>query len=94
MEKCEVKDLSHETIENLTHSLEKPTLNWEELMRSKTFGSIYSANDIYKIGMSGSHRATVLIQDLVSREISLQVLLNGLKEIGNRKAISIIETGR
>ena len=94
MEKCEVKDLSHETIENLTHSLEKPTLNWEELMRSKTFGSIYSANDIYKIGMSGSHRATVLIQDLVSREISLQVLLNGLKEIGNRKAISIIERGR
>lgn len=94
MDKCEVKDLSHETIENLTHSLEKPTLNWEELMRSKTFGSIYSANDINKIRMSGSHRATVLIQDLVSREISLHVLLNGLKEIGNRKAISIIERGR
>lgn len=94
MEKCEVKDLSHETIENLTHSLEKPTLNWEELMGSKTFGSIYSENDINKIRMSGSHRATVLIQDLVSREISLQVLLNGLKEIGNNKAVSIIERGR
>ena len=94
MEKCEVKDLSHETIERLSHSLEKHTLNWEELMRSNTFASIYSANDINKIAMSGSHRATVLIEDLVSREIPLQVLFNGLKEIKNRKAISIIERGR
>ena len=91
MAKCQVKDLSHETIENLWHSLEKETLNWEELMQSKTFA--YSANYINKIRRTGSP-AKALIEDLISREIPLQVLLKGLQDIGNRKAISIIERGR
>ena len=89
----EVKQLSIETIEDLCHALEKPTLNWEELMRSNTFASIYSANDINKIRMTGCRPAKALIDDLVLGEIPLRVLLRGLIEIGNKKAISIIKRG-
>ena len=89
----EVKDLSIQTKEDLSHALEKLTLNWEELMRSNTFASIYSENDINKIRMTGFCPANALIEDIISREIPLKVLLRGLLEIGNRKAISIIEKG-
>ena len=94
MEVFQVKHLSIETIDDLSHALEISTLtNWEALMRSKTFA--YSAYEINKIRMTGSRPAKALIEDLISREISLQVLLSGLEEIGNRKAISIImERGR
>ena len=51
------------------------TLNWEELMRSNTFASIYSANDINKIRKTGFRPAKALIEDLLSREIPLKVLL-------------------
>ena len=91
MAKCEVKDLSHETIENLWHSLEKETRNWKDLMQSSIFA--YSEDYINKIRRTGSP-ARALIEDLISREIPLQVLLKGLEEIENRKAISIIERGR
>lgn len=91
METLKVQHLSIQTNEDLSHALEKPTLNWEELMRSDTFASIYSENDINKIRMTGCRPAKALIEDLVSREISIKVLLRGLVEIGNRKAISIIE---
>ncbi|KAM7444890.1 Nuclear factorNF-kappa-B p105 subunit [Porites harrisoni] len=87
----EVKHLSIETIEDLCHALEKPTLNWEELMRSNTFAAIYSENDINKIRMTGCSPAKALIDDLVLGEIPLRVLLRGLTEIGNKKAISIIK---
>ena len=89
----EVKHLSIETIEDLSHALEKPTLNWEELMRSNTFASIYSENDINKIRMNGYRPAKALIDDLILKEIPLRVLQRGLIEIGNRKAISIIKRG-
>lgn len=91
----QVKHLSIETISKLSDALEISTLtNWKELMRSKTFASTYSADDINKIQMTGSRPAKALINDLISREIPLQDLLSGLKEIGNKKAISIIERGR
>ena len=91
----QVKYLSIETIDDLSHALEISTLtNWKELMGSNTFASTYSAHDIKKIQMTGSRPAKALIKDLISREIPLQDLLSGLKEIGNRKAISIIERGR
>ena len=95
METWEVQHLSRQANEDLSHALEKPTLNWEELMRSNTFASIYSAidHDIKKIRMTGCHPAKALIEDLDSRKISLKVLRRGLFEIGNRKAISIIEKG-
>ena len=93
METWEVQHLSRQANEDLSHALEKPTLNWEELMRSDTFASIYSENDIKKIRMTGCHPAKALIEDLDSRKISLKVLLRGLFKIGNRKAISIIEKG-
>ena len=44
-------------------------------MRSNTFASIYSANDINKIRMTGCRPAKALIEDLLSREIPLKVLL-------------------
>ena len=93
METLEVQHLSMQTNEDLSHALEKSTLNWEELMRSDTFASIYSANDINKIRMTGCRPAKALIEDLESREIPLKVLVRGLFEIGNRKAISIIKKG-
>ena len=94
METWEVQHLSRQANEDLSHALEKPTLNWEELMRSNTFASsIYSENDVNKIRMTGFHPAKALIEDLDSRKISLKVLLRGLSEIGNRKAILIIEKG-
>ena len=89
----EVKHLSFETIEDLSHALEKRTMNWEELMRSNTFAAIYSENDINKIRMTGCSPAKALIDDLVLGEIPLRVLLRGLTEIGNKKAISIIKRG-
>ena len=92
-QQMEVKDLSIQTNEELSHALEKRTLNWEELMRSDTFASIYSENNINNIRMTGFRPAMALIEDIVSREIPLKVLLRGLLEIGNRKAISIIEKG-
>ena len=90
----EIKDLSYQALDDLTNSLEKPTLNWEELMQSKTFGTIYSAKDINKIRMTGGHPAKALIEDLICRKTTVQDLLSGLKQIGNGKAIWIIEGGR
>ena len=95
MEMFQVKYLSIETIDDLSHALEISTMtNWKELMESNTFASTYSAHDINKIQMTGSLPAKALINDLISREIPLQDLLSGLKEIGNNNAISIIERGR
>lgn len=81
--------LSHETIQELCSALEKvPTLNWKVLMKSKSFCWIYT-----KYGVALPEGSTALIDDMIYREIKLQHLLNGLKEIGNRKAVSIIEKG-
>ena len=61
-------------------------------MRSNTFASIYSANDINKIRMTGCRPAKALIEDLLSREIPLKVLLRGLFKIGMKKcSFSILE---
>ena len=61
-------------------------------MRSNTFASIYSANDINKIRMTGCRPAKALIEDILSREIPLKVLLRGLFKIGMKKcSFSILE---
>ena len=61
-------------------------------MRSNTFASIYSANDVNKIQMTGCRPAKALIEDLLSREIPLRVLLRGLFKIGMKKcSFSILE---
>ena len=61
-------------------------------MRSNTFASIYSANDISKIRMTGCRPAKALIEDLLSKEIPLRVLLRGLFKIGMKKcSFSILE---
>ena len=54
-------------------------------MRSNTFASIYSAKDINKIQMTGFRPPKALIEDLVSREIPLKVLLRGLFKIGMKR---------
>lgn len=84
-----INELSHETIEELCGALEKVrTLNWKVLMSSKSFSRIYKEEDVPLIGNS-----TVLIEDMIHREITLQHLLDGLKEIENNKAVSIIMKG-
>ena len=62
-------------------------------MRSNTLASIYSANDINKIRMTGCRPAKALIEDLLlSREIPLKVFLRGLFKIGVKKcSFSILE---
>ena len=61
-------------------------------MRSNTFASIYSANDINKIRMTDCCPAKALIEDLLSREIPLKVLLRVLFKIGMKKcSFSILE---
>ena len=92
-----VGDLSYETLDYLVHSLGKPTLNsWEYLMQSQTFRSIYSTDDPEKIRPKSSHvsPAEAVIQDLVCRKTPLDVLMSGLKEIGNKQALSIIQKGK
>ena len=84
-----INELSHETIEELCGALERvPTLNWKMLMKSRPFSSIYKEEDVALIGSS-----KVLIDDMIHREIKLPHLLDGLKEIGNNKAVSIIMKG-
>ena len=93
--KIEVGDLSGKTLSFLSHSLDKPTLNsWEDLMRSRTFRSIYSTDAPEKIRLKSQglvHPAESLIQDLAKRKTPLEDLICGLREIGNEEAISIIE---
>ena len=94
MRKMEVGDLSAKTLNYLSRSLDKPTLNsWEDLMKSQTFCSIYSTDDAEKIRLKSNHvhPAEALILDLANRKIPLEDLKNGLREIGNEEAISIIE---
>ena len=94
MEKMSINELSHETIEELCDTLEKPTLDWKMLMR-KAFPSHYSEDYIDMIEREGGRRpAKVLLDDLTLREITLQELVNGLRKIGNKRAVSIIEKGR
>lgn len=92
-----INELSHETIEELCGALEKvPTLDWKVLMRSGWFRSVYSEDDIAtiaEISSKGVRPAKVLLDDMTHREIALQDLVNGLKDIGNNKAVSIIMKG-
>lgn len=97
MRKMEVGDLSGKTLNFVSHSLDKPTLNsWEDLMRSQTFRSIYSTDDIEKIRLKSGRvsPAVALIQDLVCRKTPLEDLMSGLREIENKEAILIIENGK
>ncbi|CAH3043604.1 unnamed protein product [Porites lobata] len=95
--KIEVGDLSGKTLNYLSHSLDKPTLNsWEDLMRSQTFRSIYlhitDAPEKIRLKSQGLvHPAESLLQDLAKRKTPLEDLICGLREIGNKEAISIIE---
>ena len=96
--KIEVGDLSGKTLNYLSHSLDKPTLNsWEDLMRSQTFRSIYPTDAPEKIRLKSQglvHPAESLLQDLAKRKTPLEDLMSGLREIENNEAILIIENGK
>lgn len=84
-----INSLSQETIEKLCSTLEKvPTLNFKVLMKSRSFRSIYKENVAVLISDSN-----VLLKDMALRDVKVQDLLNGLEEIGNKKAVSIIMKG-
>lgn len=81
-----VNSLSQETIEELCSTLEKvPTLNFEVLMKSRSFRLIYKEDVAALIPDSN-----VLLKDMALRDVKVQHLLNGLEEIGHKKAVSII----
>ena len=97
MREMEVGDLTGKTLDFVSHSLDKPTLNsWEYLMQSPTFRSIYSTDDIEKIRLKSGRvsPAVALIQDLVCRKTPLEDLMSGLRDIENNEAILIIENGK
>ena len=63
-------------------------------MRSQTFRSIYPTDAPEKIRLKSQglvHPAESLLQDLAKRKTPLEDLISGLREIGNKEAISIIE---
>lgn len=84
-----INSLSQETIEELCSTLEKvPTLNFEVLMKSRSFRLIYKEDVAALIPDSN-----VLLKDMALRDVKVQHLLNGLEEIGHKKAVSIIMKG-
>ena len=89
-----IYQLSQETVDELCSALEKGrTIDWKRLM-NKGFSTIYSEDDVALIESStGFHPAKALLYDLAHREVALQDLVNGLKVIGNNKAVSIIMKG-
>ncbi|KAJ7372353.1 hypothetical protein OS493_019798 [Desmophyllum pertusum] len=90
-----IKELSHETVEELCAALENaPTVDWKVLMKSAGWFR-YSEGDVTVIETSSKsgHPAKVFLEDLKHREITLQDLVTGLRGIGNNKAITIIMKG-
>lgn len=84
-----VDEVSHETVEELCGALERgPSVTWKALMESTVFRSIYTEKVAAMIKCSKD-----LLTDMAVREIKLQRLVDGLKEIGNKKAVSIIMRG-
>ena len=84
-----INDLSLETVEKLCGALEKgPSVNWKRLMSSRSFSSTYTEEVAAMIKCSKD-----LLDDMIIREIKLQDLVNGLAEIGNKRAITIIVKG-
>lgn len=84
-----INSLSHETIEEICGALERgPTVTWKRLMGSRLFSTIYTEEVSAMIQCSID-----LLHDMIIREIKLQDLVNGLAEIGNNKALSIIMKG-
>ena len=89
-----ISELTQETVEELCYALEKGlTLDWKALMRK--FSTYYSEDDVAMIeSREKCHPAKALLDDLTVREMPLEVLVDGLKAIGNNKAVSIIIKGR
>ncbi|KAL9983855.1 hypothetical protein ACROYT_G006096 [Oculina patagonica] len=86
-----ISELSETTIEELCFALEKcPALNWKVLMG--WFHPLYSEDHIAIIERSESPAKALLVY-LDHKEIPLKDLVNGLKAIGNKKAVSIIKKG-
>ena len=94
-----IKDLPHETIEKLCCALERaPTMDWQMLMRRKPLCNFFPPDpddfeDLINLIASSASPAKAFLDDLTCREITIQDLVNGLRHIGNKKAISIIERG-
>lgn len=88
-----ITELSYETLDELCSALEKcPTLDWKVLMT--WFHSLYSEEHVAMIQCSKIHTAKDLLVYLDHRtETPLQVLVDGLQAIGNKKAVSIVEKG-
>ncbi|XP_020630108.1 uncharacterized protein LOC110067145 isoform X2 [Orbicella faveolata] len=84
-----VDELSYETVEELCGALERgPSVTWKALMESTVFRSIYTEKVAPTIQCSKD-----LLTDMAVREIKLPRLVDGLREIGNKKAVSIIMRG-
>ena len=93
-----IKDLPHQTIEELCSALERArTMDWQMLMR-KPLRNFFPPDpddfeDLINLIASSASPAKAFLDDLTCREITIQDLVNGLREIDNKKAISIIERG-
>ncbi|XP_068678440.1 uncharacterized protein [Montipora foliosa] len=88
-----ITDLPYETFDELCIVLGKETtINWEKVM-TEGFRHLYSQKEVEEIRQKRSP-AHSLLNDLAHREVPLEDLLLALQEIGNKKAISIINKGK
>ena len=87
-----INQLSHEPVEELCVALERgPSVTWKALMESTVFRSLSHYTD--KKVAATIKCSKDLLADMDARQIQLYHLVNGLIEIGNKKAISIIKRG-
>lgn len=87
-----ITDLPHETFDELCSVLGKETtINWEKVM-TEGFPSLYSPKHVEEIRQKRSP-ADALLNDLSAREVPLEDLYLALREIGNKRAVSIIDKG-
>ena len=87
-----ITDLPHEAFDKLCTVLGKETtINWEKVM-TEGFPFLYSPKHVEEIRQKRSP-ADALLNDLSFREVPLEYLYVALREIGNKKAVSIINKG-
>ena len=88
-----IDQLPQETFEHLCVTLDNGlATGWSALM-TNGFTALYSDDLTAKIDR-GSSTARTLLYDLRNRHITVEELLEGLKVIGNKRAITIIMEGR
>ena len=89
-----IDELPIETIDDLCSQLEKPPslVGWRGLMTGG-FDRPFSEHDANDFAAKEERPARAFLYYLMAQQVTLQDLVYALEEIGNKKALSIIEKG-